>query len=257
WRDRHRRTSAIRHLAEPEQPAVSDSAQSPPVSAAELWNQTRALLDAQGLDAAEHQLRRLLAVDPEHVGATFALGQLRLNQGHADGEDLLQHILSLQTPEWTQPAGNVLERHFTTTGQRDALKLLRQQLDDFERLRTDAEKERTDIRRSDAFVPHNLPQNDLSNLQTVLQNLEHCRAAWLVQKQLRHFPDERLYVLCVDTATRIGPAQRSERNDRLLTSVMMKAELPGRLFVVNPTGEFRAVARRLMKQDDWQIFERS
>ncbi|MEQ9406575.1 MAG: M48 family metalloprotease [Fuerstiella sp.] len=252
WQDRHRRIAAIQKLTL----AETKDAESDGTTAAELWNQTRAVLDVQGLEAAEPLLRRLLAVDPEHVGATFALGQLRLIQGHADGEELLQHVVSLQTAEWTQPAGAVLERHLSTRGMQAQVRQLRHQLDQFEKARTEAEKERTDIRRSDVFLPHGLSDPDLRKVQAALLKQTHCEQAWLVQKDVRLFPEERLYVLCVDSRKSAG-GLRVERNDRMITSLMLSVEVPGRLFVVNPTGEFRTVAKRLIKHSEWQIFERT
>ncbi|HIE98022.1 MAG TPA: hypothetical protein EYQ63_13645 [Fuerstia sp.] len=253
WRDRHRRVAAIGRLAQgPKHSSVSTS-----TDPAELWKQTRTILDVQGLDAAEPNLRQMLELRPDHIGATFALGQLRLSHGHADGEDLLQHVLSLQTAEWTQSAGDVLERHFSQTGQRGALKQLRQQLDAFEKARAAAEKERTEIRRGDVFVPHGLNAVELQRVHAALLKREHCLVAWLVQKEMRHFPEERLFIVCVDSNTRAGSGLRADRNDRMITSLLLALELPGRPFIVNPTGEFKAVAHRIMKTSDWKIFDRS
>ena len=252
WRDRHRRISSIHRLATESQQSSAPATDDP----VELWNQMRKVADLQGLDATEPYLRKLLSLQSDHVGATFALGQLRLNQGHDDGEDLLQHVVSLQTAEWTQPAGQVLERHLSTIGQRDALRQLRQQLDQFEKDRADAETERTNVQRTDAFVPHDLSSQDLKKVQAALLKQEHCLVAWLVQKQVHLFPEEKLFVLCVDSNVRAG-GMRSDRNDRMITSLMLSVELPGRLFVATPTGEFRAVANRIMKEAEWQIFDRS
>ncbi len=253
WRDRHRRISAIAGLANTAEQIPSSASQDP----AELWTQTRRILDVQGLDAAEPSLRRMLKLSPDHVGATFALGQLRLSQGHEDGEDLLLHVLSLQTAEWTQPAGDVLEHHFSQTGRPGELKRVRRQLDDFERARIAADKERTDIRRGDVFVVHGLTAAEMKRMQSALLKQEDCLVAWLVQKEMRHFPEERLFVVCVDSNTGAGSSLRADRNDRMITSLLLKLDLPGRPFIVNPTGEFKAVATRMMKNADWKIFDRS
>jgi Zn-dependent protease with chaperone function len=253
WRDRYRRISAIAGLAQTAEQIPLSASQEP----AELWTQTRKILDVQGLDAAEPHLRRMLELRPDHVGATFALGQLRLSHGHDDGEDLLQHVLSLQTAEWTQPAGDVLEHHFSQTGRRGELKRVRQQLDDFETARAAAEKERTEIRRGDIFVSHGLTAPEMKRIHSALLKQEHCLVSWLVQKEMRHFPEERLFVVCVDSNTRAGSSLRADRNDRMITSLLLELDLPGRPFIVNPTGEFKAVATRMMKIADWKIFDRS
>ncbi|MCP4854695.1 MAG: M48 family metalloprotease [Fuerstiella sp.] len=253
WRDRHRRIAVIDRLRqEPKQSPVSTS-----TDPTELWKQARRILDVQGLDAAEPNLRQVLQVKPDHIGATLALGQLRLGQGHEDGEDLLQHVLGLQTAEWTQAAGDALERHFSQTGQRDSLKHVRQQMDAFEKARAAAEEERTEIRRGDVFASHGLTATELRSVHAALLKQEHCLVAWLVQKEMQHFPEERLFVVCVDSSTRTSRGLRADRNDRMITSLLLTLELPGRPFIVNPTGEFKAVAHRIMKTSDWKIFDRS
>ena len=252
WRDRHRRVVAIRRLtADSEQNSDGQT-----LTAAELWEQTRRIMDVQGLEAAEPQLRRVLSRQADHVGATFALGQLRLAQGHPDAEDLLSHVVSLQHREWTQPAGYVLERHFAATGQRDQARELRLQLDAFEKSRADAEKERSNIRRSDVFVAHGLTSSEMKSVTAALLKHEYCLEAWLVQKQLKHFPEEKLFVLSVDSNKHAGD-QRVKRNDRMITALMLNVELPGRLFVVTPTSEFKSVAVQIMKDSNWKIFDRS
>lgn len=252
WRERHRRICAIQKLA------GADSAEAPSESQdpAKIWNQIRAVLDTRGPEHAEALLRRLLSIDPEHVGATFVLGQLRLSQGHDDGEDLLQHVVSQRTIEWTGPAGAVLERHLAVTGRKEAVRVLRKQLDAFEKDHAAAELERTKIRRGDAFVPHELTEHELKQLQNALLNHKRCSVAWLVQKQLQHFSDNRLFVLCVDAGEESG-RQRNEYNDRMLTAMMLSIELPGRLFVIHSTGEFRDVASRIRRQADSLVFQRS
>ena len=250
WKDRHRRIQSIRNLAV--ETSLPDSS---PKNAATLWNETRRIVDAQGLSAAEPHLRNLLSVDPTHVGATFVLGQLRLDHGHNDGEDLLMHVLSLRTVEWTAQAAMCLERHFTSTGRREELYDVRRQLDDFETSRRAAEEERTNIRRNDHFIAHQLNDNELANLRRTLEKQPRCLQAWIVQKRVQHFPEERLYILCIDSGSHAGKL-RSEHNDRMITSLMLQLELPGRPFIVNPTGEFRSVAQRMMKQSDWLVYER-
>ncbi|MEZ6123859.1 MAG: M48 family metallopeptidase [Planctomycetaceae bacterium] len=251
WQDRHRRVTAIRRLSRPNEAAD----QYPSMTAAELWDQTRRIADVQGLEAAEPELRLVLARQPDHVGATFALGQLRMIQGHPDGEDILAHVVSLQNREWTQPAGQALEQHFAATGRKDQARAVRLQLDAFEKARKEAEKERSAVTRSDHFLDHGLSESELSVVKAGLKKAEHCQDAWLARKELKHFAHEALFVLAVDSGKSAG-SQRANRNDRLITSLMLNVEVPGRLFVVTPTGEFRSAAGAIMKQPGWKIFER-
>jgi len=251
WRDRHRRITAVRRLTS----SSPDPSRASTRSAAELWAQARRVADAQGWDAAESEFRQVLSCQPDHVGATFALGQLHLIRGDAGGEDLLAYVMGLQHREWSQPAGQLLERHYTSTGRKSEAREIRRQLDTFEKLRTEAEKERSDVRRSDLFVAHGLSPAELKQITAVLFKQEQCTVAWLAQKMVKHFPDDRFFVLAVDTEKKAGES-RANRNDRMITSLMLQLALPGRLFVVTPTGEFRGAAVRLAEVPEWKIFDR-
>ena len=61
-----------------------------------------------------------------------------------------------------------------------------------------------------------------------------------------------MFVFCVDTSA--GKA-RAATNEALTTILLLEAQIRGRLFVVSPTGEFRDVARAIMK-DEAMIFDR-
>lgn len=250
WRDRHRRIGLIKKQSDDITDEKEDLR-----TPEEIWNDTRSLLDAQGLEAAEPALRRLLTERPDHVGGMFALGQLRLIQGHEDGESLLRHVVELKNAEWTPAAGNVLERHLLTTGRKEDVRELRKALDDFEKERMEAELERRQLKRSDTFLPHQLSHDQLEQVTRLLDRQEACHTAWLARKELVNFPEEKLFVLSVDVGKRVP--KRRDRNDRLVASLTLLTDLPGRVFVVTPTGEFRKIAKQLMKQDGFRIFDRS
>jgi hypothetical protein len=72
---------------------------------------------------------------------------------------------------------------------------------------------------------------------------------------MKYFPDDPLFVLAVDSKKRNGES-RADQNNRMITSLMLQLELPGRLFVVTPTGEFRGAAARLTRVPEWKIFDR-
>jgi hypothetical protein len=251
WRDRYRRISAVRRLTS----GLTETTNSSSVSAAELWAQARRIADVKGLEAAAPTLRKVLTLQPDHVGATFAVGQLHLMNGQAEGEDLLAYVMGLQNREWSLPAGQLLEKHFTSTGRKSEAKDVRRQLDIFEKHRSEAEKERSDVGRSDAFIAHGLTPAELKQIRSVLLKQESCTAAWLARKLVKYYPDDPLFVLAVDSKKKNGES-RADQNNRMITSLMLQLELPGRLFVVTPTGEFSGAAGRLSRVPEWKIFDR-
>jgi Zn-dependent protease with chaperone function len=251
WRDRYRRITAVRRLTS----SLTETANPSSLSAAELWAQARRIADVQGLEAAAPTLRKILTLQPDHVGATFAVGQLHLMNGQEEGEDLLAYVMGLQNREWSLPAGQLLEKHFTSTGRKSEAKDVRRQLDIFEKHQSEAEKERSDVGRSDAFIAHGLTAAELQRIRGVLLKQESCTSAWLARKLVKYYPDDLLFVLAVDSKKKNGES-RADQNNRMITSLMLQLELPGRLFVVTPTGEFGGAAGRLSRIPEWKIFDR-
>ncbi|MFO1001732.1 MAG: M48 family metalloprotease [Planctomycetaceae bacterium] len=251
WKERHRQINAVRKLSAARSSVAGISTSNP----AELWAHARRVADVKGLEAAESAFQQVLVHQRDHAGATLALGQIHLLRGDALGEDLLSHVLGLKNREWSQPAGEILEQHFTATGRKSEAKEVRQQLDLLERQQTEAEKERREIRGSDTFIAHGLTTAQQSHVRTVLEKNSSCAIAWLVQKSLRYFPDERLFILAVDSVKTNG-VSRSDLNNRMITSLMLQLELPGKVFIVTPTGEFRSAAKRIGQVPEWKVYER-
>lgn len=249
WSDRHRRIAAL-HSETNLHPSNNIDSE---MDAARLWEQTRRLIDAQGLEAAERQIRQVLQAEPNHPGALFAFGQLRLDQGQDDGESLLHELFQQRTVDWTEPAGQLLERHYTMTGRSDRAADVRRELDRFEKDRQAAEDERLRFDRGDSWTEHNLSEMELSLLKVTLAAHRSCRRAWLAKKQLQYFQEEPLYVLCVESTGKRRVKALAE--DQLVAPLMLNCELPGRLLVISPSGEFRRTAKHLMNLPSTAVYQ--
>ena len=247
WAERHRRVAAIRRTLEPTD-AAGDGLGAPAV----LWSRIKQTIDVEGTDGAQPLIHELLALDPEHRGAQFLLGQQELDDDPARGEARLQDLFEHGHDRWAQAAGSALEQHFLETGQSRRLREMRLQSQQRERTRTQIETEQGRIHAGDTFVPHQLERDELDRLCETLAGQPDCASAWLVQKQLPEGSSDRMFVLCVDTQA--GKA-RAAKNEALTTILLLEAQIRGRLFVVSPTGEFRDVARAIMT-DEATIFDR-
>jgi hypothetical protein len=183
----------------------------------------------------------------------MAFGQLRLEQGHEDGVQILKSVFDQQTADWTGAAAAVLEQHYATTGQKQRAGEVRAAMDRFDRERAAAEQERFQFKKSDVWLEHGLTEFERSLLSDEFRKLESCRRVWLARKRVQHFPDEHLYVLVVESN---GPRrQRPTLEDELIAPLMVKCELPGRLLVIADTGEFRRAARQIRNLPGSLIYE--
>ena len=105
----------------------------------------------------------------------------------------------------------------------------------------------------DRFVPHGLNPAELEPLTTLLDECRDLDTAWLVRKELRHFPQHRLFVLVVRSRPNWLGRSSESRDAAIVRDLLPRLVLPGQSLVVAPHGGFGRLARRIMKLPDAQV----
>jgi Zn-dependent protease with chaperone function len=251
WRQRHRRASAEARRQAP-------ATQAPPArEVSDLWEKAREAADLRGPAAAEALLRSLLLQDPAHAGATVLLGHHLLTRGDGEGERMLLRVVEQADEVWTARACQALQQHFRTTGQTDRLRELRALLDRHEAEVEAARRERSTIRPGDTFLPHGLTEEQVGSLTALLASQPDCTSAWLVRKELRHFPNRPLFVLCVRATESRWGFRSPERDRQLVTRLIPRVELPGQVLVIAREGGFCKLYDRITSLAEAVVFRRS
>jgi len=241
WRQQHGRSAVLTHRLNALDGAPSKNGG----DSSALWERAAALADMHGLEAAEPVLRQLLASQPSHVYANLMLGQHLLERQSLEGIDLLRQVIASEQEDVVSRAGDLLAEHFRRTGESEQLQIIRRHMVDFETQLQAARKERSQVKASDTFLSHELSDAELEPLLTLLASSE-TREAWLAQKALRHFPQRRLFVLCVESAHK-GWRGNADRDAALVRSLVPQVRLPGQTLVIAPTGSFAAIAKRIKR----------
>ena len=252
WRNRHGRVRTLQRRLE----TIDSVPSSPSADTAALWEKACTLIDIEGPAAAEAILQQLLTQQPDHERASLVLGRHWLEKGRPEGETLLEQILDGDDEHLVPQAGELLAKHFRSTGATDRLQQLRGRLDRFAKDVVAAQRERTSVRASDTFLPHDLDEAELSALQEQLAEEPALYGAWLVQKHLRVFSRQRLFVLCVRSRSHWLMGSSPELDSALNQRIIKRVRLPGRVLVVSPQGGFASLARKVMKSPDSQVFAR-
>ena len=253
WRNRHGRVHTLQRRLE----TIGSVASSPSADAAALWEKACTLIDIEGPAAAEEILQQLLAQQPSHERASLVLGRHWLERGRPEGETLLEQILDGDDEQLVPQAGELLAEHFRSTGATDRLQQLRGRLDRFAKDVVAAQRERTSVKASDKFLPHDLDAPELAALQEQLAEDPALYGAWLVQKELRVFSRQRLFVLCVRSRWHWLMGSSPDLDSSVSQRIIKRVRLPGRVLVVSPQGGFAALARKVMKSPESQVFARS
>jgi hypothetical protein len=248
WRDRHGKAHALQHrLSALEQHASAGG----DVDA--LWDKARVIMDLESDAAAEPLLRQILLLRPDHAPANFCLGRRLLEAGDAAGESHLEQAISGDEELLPQACG-LLHAHFRAEGRTERLRELNARMDAYEKSLVESRRERSSVDASDRFVPHTLTEDELRSLRAQLSTQPNIHRAFLGQKQLRHFPKQRLFVLCVETPRGWHRFPMREHDESLARRLAQTVQLPGRVLVFAPHGSFRAIARKVQQVPGTNIF---
>ncbi len=237
---------------------ATESATVTELDADQLWRQAQAVNDLHGPKAAEPLLRELLARRPSHALANVTLGKQLLERGEVEGEQFLRRILAEDDNELVPVACHGLISYFQQSGQLDQIQETRSRLSRFETAQIAAAKERSTVKATDQFVPHGLSETQLESVVQTLAQETDLAKAWLVRKQLQHFPHQQLFVLVVQSKPGgLFGASDPDRDRTLVTRSMTRIKLPGRVLIIAPQASFRKLANKIAARADAQIFPAS
>lgn len=250
WRARHARAAALNDRI-----ARIDTAAPAGTDADALWDKAGVLMKLEGDAAAAPLLRQLLALRPGHAGANFCLGRHLLAENDPAGETHLER--AMDTDEDALPgACEMLLVHFRRTGREDRVRETQARLDRHEAAVAASHAERLNVAAADIFIPHTLTPEELGTLRSILAADAEIAAADLVQKQMRHFAKQRLFVLCLRLRRAWYQLPNRDREQAAIARLLPKIRLPGRKLVLAPNGGFRALAARLAQIPAARIFTR-
>jgi len=248
WRARHTRAAALHDRL-----AGIDSARSSETDPAVLWERAGVLMNLDGDAAAAPVLRQLTDLRPEHAGANFCLGRHLLAENDPTGETHLERAMA--TDEDSVPgACELLLVHYRRLGQTDRIRETQARLDRHEAAVAASHAERLNVTAGDTFIPHTLTPEELGGLRAVLAADAMVASADLVQKEMRHFPKQRLFVLVLRCRRAWYQLPNRDLDQAAVARLLPKIRLPGRQLVIAPHGGFRTFAARLARLPSARIF---
>lgn len=250
WRDRHARANALKHRL-----SSIDQAPVPAMDVDRLWDKAAALLDLEGAKTAIPLLRQIVEARPSHAPAQFHLGRLLLDDSDSAGITNLEQAMELDE-NCTPQACSILHNYYRFAGQSAQLRELDARMDRYEQALKASHAERSSITAKDTFIEHGLGDAELQALRAELQPELRIVRAHLARKELKHFPRQRLFVLCVHPCTPWHGFSNGDLDRALVNRLMTKVKLPGRLMILTPSGKYRSLARKLTTVPSVEIFTR-
>jgi Zn-dependent protease with chaperone function len=248
WRDRHGRATALKHRLSSIEEAAPASA-----DAERLWDRAIVLLDLEGGKAARPLLQRILEMRPDHVPARFHLGRLLLDDNLPEGIEHLQRAMELDE-QCVPQACSLLHDHYRFAGQAEKLRELDARMDRYEKSLAASRAERREVSAKDNFLSHGMSDEELRRMREMLGGENGILRAHLARKELKHFPTQRLFVLCVYPRRAWHGFADHDADRALVNRLSQKLQLPGRLMVFTPTGSFRPLAKKIAVVPDAEFF---
>ncbi len=219
-----------------------------------LWDKARALAELQGDADAEPLLRQVLALRPTHALANFHLGRSLLAVGNPAGEEFLERAMTANE-SLVPAAGGILTEHFTRNGQPARVRDVRARLDRHDARMAASQAERNSVNANDTFIAHELALEALVQLEAVLRKETEVAAAFLVRKELKHFPEQRLFVLVIRLTRRWYVPPNPSKSAAVVSRLVREVRLPGRVLVIGEQGGFAAVAKKAKKVAGARCYE--
>lgn len=250
WRDRHGRATALKDrltLLEQVPTTVSTDVD-------RLWDKAMALLDLEGGKAAKPLLEEIINMRPNHVAARFHLGRLLLEDNSAEGVTHLQQAMELDQQCFPQACA-LLHNHYRLAGDTAQLRELDARMDRYQQSLAASQAERREVKASDTLIPHDLSEAELQKLRKSLECEPGIVHAHLARKELKFFPTQRLFVLCVYSRKPWHGLGNHDQDRALVNRLSQKLQLPGRLMVFAPSGSFRALAKKLAQMPGVEVFQ--
>ncbi len=251
WRDRHARAGALKgRLTSLEQVPTGAS-----MDADRLWDKALLMLDLEGAKAAKPLVREVASLRPDFAPAVFHLGRLQLDDNEPEGVAHLERAMELDE-QCVPQACSRLHEYYQLLGRADKLRELDARMDRYEKALAASQAERREINAKDSFAPHDLTEAELQGVLDMIGAENQVVRAHLGRKVLAHFPKQRLFVLCVYPRRPWHGFGNADADRALVKRLSQKLLLPGRLFVFLPSGNFRAVAKKLARVPEVEVFRR-
>lgn len=232
---------------------LTKKAELEPLTVEELWERANYTVGTKGFEPAIPLLQSVLQQQSDHAAANYTLGEALLAQ---DDESGIKHVeRAMQTDMSAVPAGCQMIYGFLRQKERDAeAEKYRERAEEYYFEVEQARIERETITTKDSFKPHNLPTDKLRHLCEQLAAFGRVRAAYLVQKDVKHFPEEPGYVLGVIPKYPWYLVRTSNASQKFVDQLASQIEYAGYTYIIALEKNFRPLRKKFKRIQGAEIY---
>jgi hypothetical protein len=115
-------------------------------------------------------------------------------------------------------------------------------------------KERSEFAPGDVLIPHGLVDDELNKLREALAADPQLARAELAQKQMKFFPKQKFYILCVHRWQAWHRLPNADQDRVLVNRISRAVQLPGRVLVIPSSGSYKALAKKFQHLPGSEIY---
>ena len=160
----------------------------------EQWQRVTLISQVHDDNATIPLLQTILNQDPNHAGAHFALGAILLEQHNAEGVEHLEKAMALR-PATIGDANARLAGFYFEQGDRELAETFRKRAVEHQEKEEKLREKAQDFSARDTFVPHEVSEVILKEIQDQLNKVRGLSEAFLFRKVVDG--SEHVYVLAV------------------------------------------------------------
>ncbi|HEY0038054.1 MAG TPA: M48 family metallopeptidase [Longimicrobium sp.] len=226
WRSEHQQALELAQKLADLEARAAESPLAPAEAGERIW------LTAQvhGQEIAIPMARAFVDADQEDASVHFLLGRAMAQQDDEGALPHLQRAVGMDV-SYTIPACLAASALLQRLGRAEESAAYHRRAVDWDEKVGHANHERSAaaLTPSDVFLPHGLDDDSLARVRAHLAGFA-LKRAYLVRKYMKHFPDQPLHVLAIETTW--GSNRASARNTEGLQRLMDGLPLPGAYVVV-------------------------
>ena len=214
----------------------------------EAWNRAHWTAELNGSEAGIPLLRELLANHPDRAGGNYLLGQILLEQNDATG---IRHIEKAMEgdPHNVIPCCETIYYWLKGQGKQEEAKGSQERAEKHYEMMLKAQRERSFVSERDQFAPDNLPPAAVRDLCQQLSGYPQVKEAYLAQKVVKYFPEQRFYVLGVTVRRAWYKLAVSDGDAKLLNKLASELKWPDRAYIliINPVSDESGASNKIGK----------
>lgn len=237
-------------------PSIDDTSVPVEAQVAALWKHIVVLHDIEGGGAVQPLVDRLLALDPDHVGAKCVRGEWLSEKDDAAAVPLLE--AGAVHPDYALRAIAVLNTFYDRRGDHEAILRLKRLADSNDARRDAAIRELRELNAKMIVEPPALRKEDCASIREILSRFPQIKRARLVRRRLKAWPEQQVHVLALDIRFPwYRPTSESSYVKIVENVVEALGETEGVIQVIRKHGYMKAAYRHVVKKSSDVFYDRA